>query len=126
MKQISEKERPFGKGYTSFSNDDIINETEKAFLIKQYSDFSGEFYGIWVPKSKILFYVYIDNRDIVDNGKSFVKNENYGKSRYQFFIPNFFVKDKSSLPTMAELAQSYKEKYTFNHSELMGVSGIDY
>jgi hypothetical protein len=97
MKTISINERPIGKfsNYTCFYSEDVIQETKLALLVKVYvSDFS-EFENRWLPKSKMLAYNHIDNRDLIDNGKDYVKNINFGKDRVQYFIPSFFIKESA-------------------------------
>lgn len=99
MKSIAQNERPIGKNsnYTCFYSEDIVKETEKALLVSLYFDSIGEKSNRWLPKSKMLAYNHIDNRDIIDNGKDFVKNPNYGKDRVQYFISSFFTKDKGMI-----------------------------
>ena len=89
MKTITQNERPIGKGYTGydcFYSEDIVKETEKAFLVSLYFESIGEKANRWLPKSKMLAYTHVDNRDIIDNGNTFVKTPNYGKERVQYFI----------------------------------------
>jgi hypothetical protein len=84
MKAITQNERPIGKGYTGydcFYTEDVVKETEKAFLVSLYFESIGDRANRWLPKSKMLAYTHIDNREIVDNGKDFVKNANYGKKK---------------------------------------------
>ena len=130
MKIITKDERPIGKGYkgyTSFYSEDIIKETEKAFLVSLYFDSIGEIANKWLPKSKILVYEHIDNRDLIDNGKDFIKNINYGKNRNQYFINSFFTQDKGSIPNCAEISQSYKNLVDIaSDNNILGVKGIDY
>lgn len=125
MKAITQNERPIGKysKYACFYSEDIVKETEKAFLVSLYFDSIGEKANRWLPKSKILAYEHIDNRDHVDNGKDFVKNPNYGKTRVQYFISSFFTKDMGSL-----IRVDNKEDYDERQSDhnIMGVKGIDY
>jgi hypothetical protein len=129
MKAITQSERPIGKNtnYTCFYSEDIVKETEKAFLVSLYFDRIGEKANKWLPKSKMLSYNHIDNRELIDNGKDFIKNPNFGKNRVQYFISSFFINDKSSMPTCAEIAASYKEATDYaSFSSIMGVKGIDY
>lgn len=126
MKSITQNERPIGKGYTGydcFYSEDIIKETENAFLVSLYFDSIGGKANRWLPKSKMLAYTHVDNRDIIDNGKDFVKNPNYGKDRVQYFISSFFTKDKGTM-----LRTDLKEEYIENQSDnnILGVKGIDY
>ena len=125
MKAISQNERPIGKNsnYRCFYTEDIISETDKALLVSIYFESVGEKANRWLPKSKMLTYTHIDNRDIIDNGKDFVKNPNYGKDRVQYFIGSFFTKDKGTM-----LRTDIKDKYTCIQSDndIMGVKGIDY
>lgn len=126
MKSITQNERPIGKGYTGydcFYSEDIIKETENAFLVSLYFDSIGGKANRWLPKSKMLAYTHVDNRDIIDNGKDFVKNPNYGKDRVQYFISSFLTKDKGTM-----LRTDLKEEYIENQSDnnILGVKGIDY
>ena len=127
MKHITQHERPIGRGYTGygcFYSEDIVKETEKAFLVSLYFDSIGGKTNRWLPKSKMLAYNHIDNRDIIDNGKDFVKNPNYGKERIQYFISSFFTKDNGTM-----LRTDVKNDYNdCNQSDnnIMGVKGIDY
>lgn len=126
MKSITQNERPIGKGYTGydcFYSEDIVKETEKALLVSLYFDSIGGKANRWLPKSKMLAYTHVDNRDIIDNGKIFVKNPNYGKERVQYFISCFFTQDKGTM-----LRTDFKEDYNENQSDnnIMGVKGIDY
>lgn len=125
MKSIAQNERPIGKNsnYTCFYSEDIVKETEKAFLVGLYFNSIGEKANRWLPKSKMLAYNHIDNRDIIDNGKDFVKNPNYGKDRVQYFISSFFTKDNGTM-----FRTDVKEEYNENQSDnnIMGVKGIDY
>ena len=126
MKSITQNERPIGKGYTgydSFYSEDIIKETEKAFLVSLYFESIGEKANRWLPKSKMLAYTHVDNRDIIDNGKDFVKNPNYGKDRVQYFISSFFTKDMGTM-----IRTDVKKELDERQSEhnIMGVEGIDY
>ena len=108
MKAIAQNEIPIGKNsnYTCFYSEDIVKETEKAFLVSLYFERIGEKANRWLPKSNMLAYEHIDNRDLVDNGKDFEKNPNYGKTRVQYFISSFFTKDhgfeKSTCESIAE------------------------
>ena len=126
MKTITQKERPIGKGYTgydSFYSEDIVKETEKAFLVSLYFDSIGEKANRWLPKSKMLAYNHIDSRDLIDDGKNFIANPNYGKSRVQYFISSFFTKDNGTM-----IRTDVKEDYIENQSDnnIIGVKGIDY
>lgn len=126
MKNISQNERPIGKGfndYKCFYSEDVVAETEKAFLVSLYFYSTGEKSTRWLPKSKMLAYTHIDNRDIIDNGKDFVKNPNYGKNRVQYFISSFFTKDNGTM-----LRTDVKQEYIENTSDnnVLGVKGIDY
>lgn len=126
MKHIEQHERPIGRGYTGyycFYSEDIVKETEKAFLVSLYFDSIGGKANRWLPKSKMLAYNHIDNRDIVDNGKDFVKNPNYGKEQIQYFISSFYTKDHGTM-----LRTDVKKEYYVNQSDnnIMGVKGIDY
>jgi hypothetical protein len=127
MKSITQSERPIGKysKYDCFYSEDIVKETEKAFLVSLYFDSIGEKANRWLPKSKMLAYEHIDNRDIIDNGKDFVKNSNYGKIRFQYFISSFFTKDMGSL-----IRVDNKEDFDFEERQsdnnILGVKGIDY
>lgn len=126
MKYISQNERPTGKGYTGydcFYSEDVVKETEKALLVSLHFDSIGGKANRWLPKSKMLAYNHIDNRDIIDNGKDFVKNPNYGKERTQYFISSFFTKDNGTI-----LRTDVKNDYNDNQSDhnIMGVKGIDY
>ena len=125
MKEISKDQRPIGKGskYTCFYSEDIVKETEKAFLVSLFYESIGGKAQRWLPKSKMLAYAHIDNRDIIDNGIDFVKNPNYGKNRVQYFIPCFFTKDNSTA-----FRTDMKKDYNAVQSDasIMGVEGIDY
>ena len=125
MKSILQDERPIGKNsnYTCFYSEDIVNETEKALLVSLYFDSVGDKANRWLPKSKMLAYTHIDTRDIIDNGIKFVKNDNYGKNRIQYFISSFFTKDNGTM-----VRTDVKYEYTENQSDnnIMGVKGIDY
>ena len=126
MIQIAQNERPIGRGYTgydSFYSEDIVKETEKAFLVSLYFDSLGCKENRWLPKTKMMAYTHIDNREIVDNGKDFIKNPNFGKDRVQYFISCFFTKDKGTM-----LRTDIKSEYSDNQSDhnIMGVKGIDY
>jgi len=126
MKSITQNERPIGKGYTGydcFYSEDIVKETEKAFLVSLYFDSVGGKSNRWLPKSKMLAYTHIDNRDIIDNGKYFVKNPNYGKERVQYFISSFFTKDNGAI-LRTDVKKEYSENQSYNNT--MGVKGIDY
>lgn len=129
MKKIAEDQRPIGKGtgYKIFYSEDVIKETEKAFLVRMYSDAYGDFFNRWLPKANMLSYEHIDKRDLIYNGIDYVKNHNYGKIRSQYFIPTFFVNDKSSLPTCAEISESHKNlNNIISDNDIIGVKGIDY
>jgi hypothetical protein len=107
MKNISINERPIGRfsNHTCFYSEDVIQETELAMLVKVYiSDFS-EFENRWLPKSKMLAYNHIDNRDLIDNGRDFVKNPNYGKDRIQYFIPSFFIKESAKSQALMQFSK---------------------
>ena len=125
MKAITQSERPIGKhsNYGCFYSEDIVAETEKAFLVSLYFDSIGEKANRWLPKSKILAYEHLDNRDLIDNGKDFVKNPNYGKNRVQYFISSFFTKDNGSM-IRVDVNEEYNERQS-DHN-IMGVKGIDY
>jgi hypothetical protein len=126
MKSITQNERPIGKGYTGYScfySEDVVKETEKALLVSLYFDSIGENANRWLPKSKMLAYNHIDNRDIVDNGKDFVKNPNYGKDRVQYFISSFFTKDNGTM-LRTDIREDYEERQS--DSQIIGVEGIDY
>jgi|SRR6185312_16368955 len=108
MKAITKDERPIGKGskYTCFFSEDIVKETEKAFLVNVWvSEFSGN-ENRWLPKSKMLSYTHIDTRDLVYNGKDYVRNENYGKEMVQYFISNFFIKQSPTEKALMEICAS--------------------
>lgn len=125
MKQITQNERPIGRGYTGydcFYSEDIVKETEKAFLVAIYFDRLGEKANRWLPKSKMLVYNHIDNREIIDDGKNFFKNPNYGKERAQYFISSFFTKDKGA--DFRYEPEDIIERQS-DH-DVMGVKGIDY
>jgi len=124
MKAITQNERPIGKNsnYTCFYSEDIVKETEKAFLVSLYFDRIGEKANRWLPKSKMMAYNHIDNREIIDNGKDFVKNPNYGKERVQYFVSSFFTKDKGA--GFIEKIEEFEERQS-DHN-IMGVKGIDY
>jgi len=127
MKTITQNERPIGKGYTGydcFYSEDIVKETEKAFLVSLYFESIGEKANRWLPKSKMLAYTHVDNRDIIDNGKTFVKNPNYGKERVQYFISSFFTKDKGSMVRIDEELDIVEDRWSDN--DIIGVKGIDY
>ena len=127
MKTITQNERPIGKGYTGYNcfySEDIVKETEKAFLVSLYFDSIGEKANRWLPKSKMLAYHHIDNRDIIDNGKDFIKNPNYGKERVQYFISSFFTKDKGSMVRIDEELDIVEDRWSDN--DIIGVKGIDY
>ncbi len=114
MKQITQSQRPIGKNsnYICFYSEDVIQETEKAFLVSLYFERIGEKANRWLPKSKMLAFEHIDNRDLVDNGKDFVKNTNYGKARVQYFISSFFAKDKGAeKPTLVSIVERNEAKY---------------
>ena len=125
MKSITYNERPIGRNsnYYCFYSEDIVNETEKAFLVSLYFDSIGGKANRWLPKSKMLAYQHIDNRDIIDNGKDFVKNPNYGKDRVQYFISSFFTKDNGT-PLRTDIKEDHNEVQSDNN--IMGVKGIDY
>ena len=125
MKAIAQNERPIGKNsnYTCFYSEDIVKETEKAFLVSLYFESIGEKANKWLPKSKMLAYNHIDNRDIIDNGKDFVKNHNYSKDRVQYFINSFFTKDNGTL-IRTDIKEDFEERQS-DHN-IMGVKGIDY
>jgi hypothetical protein len=125
MKSITQSERPIGKysKYDCFYSEDIVKETEKAFLVSLYFDSIGEKANRWLPKSKMLAYEHIDNRDIIDNGKDFVKNPNYGKTRVQYFISSFFTKDNGTM-IRTDIKEDFEERQS-DHN-IMGVKGIDY
>ena len=127
MKAITQNERPIGKGYTGyycFYSEDIVKETEKAMLVSLYFDSVGGKVNKWLPKSKMLAYNHTDNRDIIDNGKDFVKNPNYGKDRVQYFISSFFTKDKGSMIRIDEKDDIVEDRWDDN--DIIGVKGIDY
>lgn len=127
MKQISQNERPIGRGntgYDCFYSEDIIKETEKAFLVSLYFESVGGKVNKWLPKSKMLAYSHIDNRDIIDNGRDFVRNHNYGKDRVQYFIPSFFTKDNGTLIRIDEKDDIIEDRW--NDNDILGVKGIDY
>jgi hypothetical protein len=126
MTIITQNERPIGKistGYSSFYSEDIIKETENAFLVNLYFYSIGEKSNRWLPKSKMLAYNHIDNRDLIDNGKDFVKNPNYGKDRTQYFISSFFTKDNGTI-IRTDIKKEYNDVQSDNN--IMGVKGIDY
>jgi hypothetical protein len=125
MKTIAQNERPIGKNsnYTCFYSEDVVAETEKALLVSLYFCSIGEKANRWLPKSKMLAYNHIDNRDIIDNGKDFVKNQNYGKNRVQYFISSFFTKDNGTI-LRTDIKKEYNEVQSDNN--IMGVEGIDY
>ncbi len=125
MTNITINERPIGKfsRYTCFYSEDVVNETEKAFLVSLYFDSIGEKANRWLPKSKMMAYNHIDNRELIDNGVDFVKNPNFNKERVQYFIPCFFTKDKGTM-LRTDIKADYTEKQS-DHS-IMGVKGIDY
>jgi hypothetical protein len=125
MKSILQDERPIGKNsnYTCFYSEDIVNETEKALLVSLYFDSVGDKANRWLPKSKMLAYTHIDTRDIIDNGIKFVKNDNYGKDRTQYFISSFFTKDNGTM-VRTDVKYEYAENQSDNN--IMGVKGIDY
>jgi hypothetical protein len=125
MKTISQNERPIGKfsKYECFYSEKIVKETEKAFLVSLYFDSIGDYSNRWLPKSKILAYEHLDNRDLIDNGVDFVKNPNYGKKRVQYFISCFFTKDHGTM--MRTDIKEYVEERQSDHN-IMGVKGIDY
>ena len=125
MKSITYNERPIGRNskYYSFYTEDIVKETEKAFLVSLYFDSIGGKANRWLPKSKMLAYNHVDNRDIIDNGKDFVKNPNYGKDRVQYFISSFFTKDNGT-QLRTDIKEDYNEVQSDNN--IMGVKGIDY
>lgn len=128
MKLIAKNERPIGaSGYDCFYSEQIVSETEKAFLVKLYFDSVGECSNRWLPKSKILAYQHTDDRDLIDNGRDYVKNPNYGNIRFQYFIPCFFTKDKGTMITMADVSRSYKDSTDrISDNDVIGVKGIDY
>ena len=125
MKTIAQNERPIGRNsnYTCFYSEDIVKETEKALLVSLYFDSIGKKASRWLPKSKMLAYAHVDNRDIIDNGKDFVKNTNFGKDRVQYFISSFFTKDNGTM-LRTDIAEDYNEVQSDN--KIMGVNGIDY
>lgn len=125
MKSIAQNERPIGKNsnYTCFYSEDIVKETEKALLVSLFFDSIGGKSNRWLPKSKMLAYNHIDNRDIIDNGKDFVKNQNYGKNRVQYFINSFFTKDNGTM-LRTDIREDYNEVQSDNN--IIGVKGIDY
>lgn len=129
MTTITQNQRPIGRNsnYTCFYTEDVVSETEKALLVSLYFDSIGEKANRWLPKSKILAYEHIDNRELVDNGVDYLRNFNYGKPRIQYFIPSFFTKDNGSMPTCAELSLGYKDGTNrVSENDIMGVNGIDY
>ena len=125
MKAITQNERPIGKGanYITFFSEDVIRETDKAFLVSIYFYSTNTKSNRWLPKSKMLVYNHIDNRDLIDNGKDYVKNPNYGKNRSQFFISSFFIKDNGEL-----LRTDIKDVQddVLSESQILGGKGIDY
>jgi hypothetical protein len=125
MKSILQDERPIGKNsnYTCFYSEDIVKETEKALLVSLYFDSVGDKANRWLPKSKMLAYTHIDTRDIIDNGIKFVKNDNYGKDRIQYFISSFFTKDNGTM-VRTDVKYEYAENQSDNN--IMGVKGVDY
>lgn len=125
MKSIAQNERPIGKNsnYTCFYSEDIVKETEKALLVSLFFDSIGGKSNRWLPKSKMLAYNHIDNRDIIDNGKDFVKNQNYGKNRVQYFINSFFTKDNGTM-LRTDIREDYNGVQSDNN--IIGVKGIDY
>jgi hypothetical protein len=126
MKTIAQNERPIGKysNYDIFYSEDVVKETEKAFLVSLYFDSIGEKANRWLPKSKMLAYEHLDNRDLIDNGKDFVKNPNYGKIRFQYFISSFFTKDNGTRIRVDVKEEYYDERPSDN--DIIGVEGIDY
>lgn len=122
MKIIAKNERPIGRGYDCFYSEDIVKETEKAFLVSLYFDRIAGKANRWLPKSKMLAYNHIDDRDIIDNGKDFVKNPNFGKERVQYFISSFFTRDKGA--DFRHVTKEREERQS-DHN-IMGVKGIDY
>jgi len=125
MQQINKDQRPIGRNsrYTCFYSEDISRETEKAYLVRLYSETSDVFFKLWLPKSKMLAYHHVDGRDIIDNGVDFVKNPNFGKNRVQYFIPDFFINDQST-PTAQTDEDIMPHRMTDN--DVLGVKGIDY
>ena len=125
MKAITQNERPIGKGtnYIYFFSEDIVKETDKAFFVSIYYYSSDVKSNRWLPKSKMLVYDHIDNRDLIDNGKDYVKNPNYGKNRSQFFISSFFAKDNGEI-----LRTDIKDEQddVLSENQILGVKGIDY
>lgn len=128
MKSIEKQELPIGnKNYTTFFSEDILKETDKAILVSIYFESVGGKVNKWLPKSKILFYSDIDNRDLIDNGKDYVINPNYGKPRVRYFIPTFFTKDNGCFIKTSELSELHKNSIeSYNDNNVLGVKGIDY
>ena len=113
MKNIAQNERPIGKysNHFCFYSESIVKETEMAMLVPVYSDSLDTFENMWLPKSKMLAYNHIDNRDLVDDGKNYIKNPTFGMSRVQFFIPTFFVKESFKSQNMSQLLRElYPQK----------------
>lgn len=125
MKEITQSERPIGKNsnYASFYSEDVVLETEKAILVSLYFESIGNRANRWLPKSKMMAYKHIDNRDLIDNGKDYVKNTNYGKNRIQYFISSYFTKDNGSM-IRVDVKNELEERQS-DHN-IMGVKGIDY
>ena len=71
----------------------------------------------------MLAYTHVDNRDLIDNGKDFVKNPKLGKERVQYFIHCFFTQDKGTM-LRTDIKNEYEERQS-DHN-IMGVKGVDY
>jgi hypothetical protein len=113
MKTITQSERPIGKNsnYSCFYSEDVVKETDRAFLVSMYFERIGEKANRWLPKSKMLAFEHVDNRDLIYNGNDFVKNPNYGKARVQYFISSFFTKDKGAeKPDIETIAERNENK----------------
>ena len=116
MTRIEKDQRPIGKSYSKhicFYDSDIISQTEKALLIVIKSDLNSLTSSVWIPKSKTLVCTFVDERDIIDNGRDYVANPNYGKDINQYFVPVYFAKDKSDIKTTAQVSLEHKDNGNF-------------
>jgi len=127
MKFIDRDQRPIGKysKHCVFYTEDIIKETEKAFLANIYvSDFSGN-ENRWIPKSVLLACKHIDKNITIKVGNDWVQNPNYGKDRVQYFVPMKFLKDNVT-PTPVNFSKYEDEDDRPSGQEILGVKGINY
>ena len=106
MKAISISERPLGKysKYVSFSDSSIISETELAILANVWvSDFVG-LSPVWMPKSKILVCIMVDDNRVIEQDGMFIPNPNYGLSVRQYFVPTILIKNAANVTIQSDLS----------------------